>query len=137
MSKAIFMMLLAIVSSNAMAAEWKYVGKWAWLGKDDKSTVYADSDTISRAGNMVKMWVLFDHHKPEKLPGLLHFSLLDKQVMSMKIQFEFDCKIDQYRMLSGSFHTEHMGEGNLVRSDNIISKWAPLPHGSMWQAACL
>jgi len=60
---AIFMMLLAVVSNNAKA-DWVKVAH----NKKDGLTAYANTSTFfQKKGDMVKMWVLYDQRKAEKL----------------------------------------------------------------------
>ncbi len=58
MREAFFMMLLAVVCSNAEA-------DWVEVNRDEISTIYADPTTIRRAGDIVKMWSVFDYKKAE------------------------------------------------------------------------
>jgi hypothetical protein len=48
MRKLILILLLAVLSSSAMA-------EWIKVGANDNSTIYADPATIRKEGNMVKM----------------------------------------------------------------------------------
>ncbi len=50
------MLLPAFVNSSAMA-EWVEVGVNDFIG----STFYADTGTISKSGNKVRMWVMYDY----------------------------------------------------------------------------
>lgn len=68
---------LLAASGNAMA-EWVNVASY------NSTTLYVDSTTISKKGNMVKMWSLFDLEKSDTLEG--------QPYKSIKTQNEFDCK---------------------------------------------
>ena len=50
------MMLPAFVNSSAMA-EWVEVGVNDFI----ESTFYADTETISKSGNKVRMWFMYDY----------------------------------------------------------------------------
>jgi len=104
MRKAILILLLAVVSNSVMA-------EWVMLGTNDSgtTTVYADPSTISKNGDMVKMWSMIDFEKAVKLSD-------GKQFLSWKTQYEFDCKIKQSRMLAVSMHSENMGGGEVTNS---------------------
>lgn len=58
MHKAILMILLAVVSSSAVA-------EWVQFGGNETITIYVDPATIHKAGNMVKMWFLYDRRKAD------------------------------------------------------------------------
>ena len=55
MKKLLLILLLAVVTSSAMA-------EWVEFTEDDEETltVYADPDTIQKTGNIVKMWSLIN-----------------------------------------------------------------------------
>ena len=125
MRKPIATMLLAAVSSSAMA-------EWVQVSGTESNTVYADPATIHIAGNTVKMWNLFD---------LRTARLLDKQpYMSMKRQVEYDCKEERSRLLSFSGHSDNMAGGEVVFSDSDPHNWEPVSPGSgnetLWKIAC-
>lgn len=127
MRKVILMLLLAMVSSNAMA-------EWVTVGSGDSSTTYAAPVTISKAGNIVKMWWLDDFKKADTAAN-------GKAYLSMKGQDEFDCKGEQSRQLYFSFHSELMGGGEMVYNETLNRpKWYPVSRGSsdaaLWKIAC-
>lgn len=122
MRKVILMILLTIVSSNAMAG-------WVKIGEDKEQIGYADLASIYRDGNLVKMWRLFDGKPP--FPPLLR---------SIKSQDEYDCKKKQWRPLNVSWFSKNMGLGDLVGNYVEPTPWQPVPHDSidenMWKVAC-
>ncbi|MDD5300229.1 MAG: hypothetical protein PHD65_07020 [Gallionella sp.] len=127
MRKVILMALLVVASSSAMA-------EWVTVGSGDSSTTYADSATISKTGNIVKMWWLDDFKKADTAAN-------GKAYMSMKGQDEFDCKGEQSRQLYFSFHSELMGAGEMVYNETLNHpKWYPVSLGSagaaLWKIAC-
>jgi len=81
MHKAILIMLLAVVSSSAMA-EWVSLGE----SGDKTLTNYADPATIRKSGNRVKMWSLYD------------FKTVQVRFRSVRLQIEYDCKEEEYRV---------------------------------------
>jgi len=127
MNKLILAMLLAVVSSSAVA-EWVGAGS----SSDETVTAYADPATIRKAGNMVTMWVLFDYKTAQAGDG--------KEYLSAKMQSEYDCKEEQWRMPHASFHSGNMGEGVIVENASYPGKWSPVPPGSttetLWKIAC-
>lgn len=108
---------IPVVNNSAMK-DWVKVG----------DATYADPATIRKAGNKVKMWTLFDYQSAEK-------TIKDKSYMSLKSQYEYDCKEDQIRGLSRSMHSENMGGGNIIYRNAEPLAWlsAPLLGGS-WEA---
>lgn len=127
MRKVILMLLLAMVSSSAMA-------EWIMVDSGDTSTTYADPTTISKAGNIVKMWWLDDFKKADTAAN-------GKAYMSMKGQDEFDCKEEKSRQLHFSFYSELKGGGEMVYNEILKHpKWYPVSLGSagadLWKIAC-
>lgn len=114
MHKATLMMLLAVMSSSAVA-EWVPVVGNETVG----ATAYADPATIRKTGNKVKMWDLLDYKTAQGDAGM--------QYMSMKAQTEYDCKEEQSRPLYLSFHSENMGKGKVVDTYNNPSSLSDFP----------
>jgi len=125
MRKAILMMLLAVVSSSAMA-------KWVEIGNDKTITIYADPTTIQRVGNKVIMWEVGDFKAANKLGG--------RPFMSMRKQQEYDCKEKQIRTLNTILYSDGMGKGEVVHTDHKSRNWEPVSPGSygdfLWRTAC-
>lgn len=103
MRKVILMMLLATVSSSAMA-------EWVEAGSNGGSTSYANPATIQNSDTRVKMWRLKNYGLPKVFLG--------NTVMSDKEQNEYDCKAVQHRLLYVSFHSEKYGKGDVVFRDS-------------------
>ena len=126
LSPIILMILLALVSNSAAA-------DWVKVSENETTTTYADPATISKAGNMVKMWRLIDFRKAVSIAS-------DKPFMSSKGQDEYDCKEEQTRILALSFHSENMGGGEMVHSEANPSKWEPVHARSigetLWKFGC-
>lgn len=126
MRKAILMMLLAVVSSSAMA-------RWVKVAGNETNTTYADSATIRKAGNMAKMWSVFDYKTPVALDN-------GKRYMSTRAQFEYDCKEERMRPFAVSFHSKNMADGEVVYSAFDPGNWGPVPPGTvndtLWKIAC-
>ena len=128
MHKTILIMLLAVVSSSAMA-------EWVVIGTDEKTTYYVYSSSIRKSGNKVKMWVLFDYRMVRNdNPYILS--------KSAKSQQEYDCKEEKSRVLFYSHYTENMGQGDsrTVEKRILPADWDPIMPESMgesfWKYAC-
>lgn len=118
MRKVILMLLLAIVSSSAMA-------DWVAVDHNKYATGYANPATIIKDGNIVKMWTLVDCKRMTLFIGGSPF-------MSIKSQEEFDCKEKKLRTIVYALHSVNMGEGEAIFSDSNPGKWEPvLPDSKM------
>jgi hypothetical protein len=104
MRKIILMMLLAVVSSNAMA-------EWVAVGEDKIQTVYANPATIRKDENKVKFWGMFDFKKTQKDGGI--------KFLSFKTQFELDCKEESIREIATTWYSDNMGKGDVVPVPSI------------------
>ena len=126
MTKAILMVLLAVVSSCA-AAGWVKVG-----GGGGEYNVYADAATIHKAGNTARMWNILDYKSVRVLDG--------KRFLSSMMQYEYDCKAERGRLLYSSIRSQNMGKGDAILTDLFPHEWRSLPHGSvveeLWNYAC-
>lgn len=127
MSKTILMLLLAVVSSGAVA-------EWINVSTDESgSSIYADPATIQKVGNRVKMWVLFDYRKATLDAG--------DRIMSIRKHEEYDCKETQVRLLYISKHSGRFTEGKMVYLNDIPNnEWVPVAPDSiledLWKYAC-
>lgn len=135
MRKLTLMLLLSIVSGNAMAWVEEALENLHWVGvsSNDTSSEYSNPATIRKNGEMVKMWSLRDYKAAQVIR--------EGKVLSMKAQNEYDCKEEQYRGLAYSMYSGNMGTGLVVYFNNNDSdSWAPVTPGSvvevLWKAAC-
>jgi len=81
--------------SSTSFAEWTMVTKGV---KGD--TFYVDFERIRKHDGYVFYWRLFDYLKPDEYGDV-----------SEKNYVQVDCKLFRFKILSGSFHKEPMGEG--------------------------
>ena len=129
MRKVILMLLLAAVISSAIAEEWVAVS----YTDDGGVTVYADPSTLRKEGNIVSLWTLGDFKKAEQIGN-------SKHVMSLKEQYEYDCKEQQMRRIHAAKYSENMGRGKEIDSSPIHEGWQEVPPSSlneqMWRFAC-
>ena len=128
MRKAMLIMLLALVSNSA-AAEWTKVVNLP------AGSLYFDPATIRSDGNSARIGTLYDLNKTiiSKTNG--------KPYASQKVQYEFDCKEELWRMLEYSWYTGKMGEGQMVEYFSETYKLRPIPSGGavemLWKHACV
>lgn len=119
---------LLVLSSSPACAEWVLVS-----GDDEAGlTVYVDSDTIRRKGNLVTMWGLIDYKTMQIIAG--------DSLLSIRRQNEYDCAEVRTRMLAFTWFSGNMGSGQAVHSDSDEDKWKPVARDSvaeaLWKIAC-
>ena len=118
---------LLLLSSGPAYAEWVKVSS-----TDHGLTVYADPDSISRKGALVKMWSLYDFKTEQYVLGLM--------LLSSKGHIEYDCAQERFRGLAVAEFSGNMGKGTVVHTDSTEGKWIPLtPNGvdqALWTVAC-
>ncbi len=115
MKKLLLILILAVVSSSAMA-EWVKIGTTT-----DGRTYYADPTTIRKLGNKVKMWRLTDY-KLAKEPVA---------TLSIRAKEEYDCKEKRYRWLFMASYSEPMGRGAVDEIRNERSDWKLVSSGTI------
>lgn len=122
------MIMLLVLSSGPVYAAWMLTS-----GDDEAGmTVYVDSDTIRRNGNLAKMWQLFDYKTVQRVAG--------DSLLSMKRFNEFDCAEARTRTLGYTWFSGNMGNGNVVYSTTEVQQWEQVAPRSinqtLWKAAC-
>lgn len=126
MRKVLLVLLLAVVSSSALA-------EWVKVGGNGTDTLYADPTSIIKSSSMVKMRTLHDYKAAVKVAGAAAF-------LSSEVQEEYNCKENQSRTLFFSFHSRNMGKGKKVYSDPEPHTWEPVRLGTvreiLWKFAC-
>ena len=117
-------MLLAVVSSVAMAT------KWIEIYESKEAVVYADFSSMTRFDNKVKMWVLNDYKKVEYF--------FAEKALSWRNLSEYDCFRSRMRVLQHSVHSGNMGTGKVVNKTTKVMPWIPLFNRTKknWEYAC-
>ena len=126
MHKVILMILLAVVSSSAMA-------EWVEVAESEAGTfiAYAESATIQKTDNIVHMWVLIDYKTAQTNASKPYMSKLGIR--------KYDCKAKQYQADIKTLYSNNMGGGKHV---GIIGSrpWLPVSQGNttelLWKFAC-
>ena len=137
--KVFLTMLLALASGSA-AAQWEQwfvpksnLSEWVVANYDQAVTIYADTGTIRRTGDMAHMWDLTNFQTAKAVGG-------DKRALSFKKEQEYDCMKQQARILYISWHSENMGAGEILGSDRTAGSWRPVLLGTilerLWRTAC-
>ena len=124
----LLLIALLLLSSVPAYAEWVAIG-----GNEEAGvTVYADPDTISRKGDLAKMWELFDFMTTQNI-GVGLF-------MSRKDQREYNCTKERYRVLTFTQFSGNMGSGKVGYSNSDEQQWVPVePENTaqgLWKVAC-
>jgi hypothetical protein len=124
MKKILLTLMLAVLSSNAMA-EWDFALKSA----DGATSYYIQKDAILKYGNKAKMWVLVDHKKGIKIKLGKKRAIkinIRKKVFSYKAQFEYKCDEKHYRLLFKTTYSKNMGKGNVIDTFDEPDEWNPV-----------
>ena len=118
-----------LLSSGPAHAEWVEVG-----GKVEEGlTLYVELDTLSRSGDVVKMWELWDFKTSRTETKPPH--------MSVKSQREFDCIKKRGQLLALTAFSGNMGSGEVVySSSDFKDQEIPVEPGSVaeivWKLVC-
>ena len=127
MRSAIIIVLMTVACGSA-AADWIKVAE---LGA---GSIFVDPATIRRDGNVAAMGTLYHLKTPvlSKTNG--------QPYASQKLQSEYDCKDEQWRVITSSWHSKNMGEGKMVEYLADARKWENIPRESgvklLWELAC-
>jgi hypothetical protein len=101
------------------------------MGNELGTKIYTDSSTIRRRGDLAKMWSLFDSETTQELQG--------KRYLSFQQHSEYDCVEERTRILSATFFSGHMGNGDVVSTAGK-TEWYTVGPGSvnqwLWKIAC-
>jgi hypothetical protein len=116
MKKIIFTLLFStLVFSSPSYADWTAVGE-----NTNGTTYYVDFDRIRKHDGYVYFWELADYLKPTKYGDL-----------SAKMYKQVDCKAFRFKQLSGSYHTNPMGNGTPSTSGSAEDEWHYPPPNSI------
>ena len=110
MKKLLILLFSFLISFNSYG-EWVFVTS----DVDNVNFYYVDNESIIKNGRYLYYWELHDYGK----------SLLETQVlMSAKMYKEVDCQMKKFKVLSDSYYSNQMGNGNLVhQSDEADTEW--------------
>ena len=128
MKRVFFFIALLMLSSGPAYAELVAVAKTA-----DNATIYIDTETISRNGELVELWFIFDYKRPRRLDSDVYY-------LSMKRHYQYDCASEYSRLLATTFFLSNMGKGHVL--DDIVKedKWRDVPPDgagrTMMESAC-
>ena len=118
------------LSSVPAHAEWRPISHAEGAGG---FTIYGDPTTVSRKGDLVKMWVLYDFKFVQTIEG--------KSYLSATWQQQFDCSEQRSRNLAYTYYSNNMGHGNvMVAGDDEGNRWRQVAPRSaaaiLWHIVC-
>lgn len=127
MKKLLLTLVLCLLNNIVMA-------EWSAIATATGRIYYTNPNTIRKSSSKVKMWSLIDYNSAQHVYA-------DTKFLSQKSQQEYDCKEERRRTLYFSWHSENMGKGNVIYTDNKPdNKWSPVPPEStdeiLWKFAC-
>ena len=121
--------------------QWaKAPANWVLVGGGDSQggyVFYADPATITRTGDVVKMWSMYDY-KAAQVSRATRVEYL-----SLTGQNEYDCKNEKERRLYFRYHSGHVAGGAIVFTTAGLvppDQWDALSPrsaaASLWKIAC-
>jgi len=126
MKKLILAMLLAAVSTSAMA-------EWTRINVGDNGDDYVNYSSIRKTGNKVKMWSLKDWKTIHIIDG-------EKPYLSEANQFEYDCYAETSQILAWNNYSGNMGHGDATDAQSFRGDALPISPDSIgeikWKIAC-
>ena len=119
MEKMLLASLLAFLNTSVMA-------EWTKVIENSELILYADSATIRKNGDKLKIWTLKDFKNPQTNG--------EDNYRSAKTQIEYECNEEQFRSVAFVWFSENMGGGKVLSSDSDPNRpWRPLTPGSIGQ----
>ncbi len=116
MKNIVLTVLMAAMSTGAMA-------EWVEIGVNGKTTQYVDSSSIRAKGNTMTAWTLIDAKTPDRIDQ-------DEPHLSTKVQEEYNCPEEQFRVLAVSTHSKNMGQGRVIKFNINPTPWVAVPPDS-------
>lgn len=107
--------LACLLTTSALSA----IGEWTpvWQSNAKDAVYYMDYKTIRKDGNLRTMWLISDLSKRYK----------DGE-MSRRSRYVFDCKLERYKILAMSTHSESMATGEvLFNGGEDPAGWRAIP----------
>ena len=122
MKKLLLILMLAVVSSSAMAEWTKVVDAIATTEGSNYGThytVYSDVSSIRKSGNSVILWELYDYQTTQNEKNI-------KPYLSQEVRTEYDCPEERSRELYIAVFAKNMGEGKRLLTISNTTNWRAL-----------
>lgn len=113
MNRMLMVLILLMPTSTNVLAE-----KWIAVSKEDRYTIYIDTDSLHKGGKGTKAWTLWDYKDAQEIAGV-GFS-------SMKQLNEFNCNAPSLTIRHMESYSGHMGKGHTVRTFATPESWEPV-----------
>lgn len=118
--------------------------EWVAVERDYLSpglqTVYVDSDTMRREGNLVTVWQLIDFKWMQGNQGIGPLGYGPHRYFSTQTHKQFDCATQRVRLLAFTEFSHHMGAGTPARgyvdSENWLTVEPESINQAVWEVAC-
>lgn len=89
---------------------------WMEAGRSDDYVAYGDPSSVKRDGEIARMWSMFDYKTPQTgIPG--------KTYLSIRRQFEYDCKHGKARILTASPYAANQAKGPPLLTETNTYNW--------------
>jgi len=111
-------MRIALTLSLILAAAPAWA-EWVKVGRTDAAVHYVDPATVSKDGNLRRVWAMQD--LAEASP---------EGVMSIRALQEYDCAHESFRFLSVAAHSRPMARGEVVVEHDLRDAWNGRPPGT-------
>ena len=96
----------------------------------DDASVFIDRSTLTRTGDVVTVWSLWDHASDQ-------LNLFEEPYRSARLHSAYDCKDRTVRLIEIAEYQGSFGRGNLVRSYPAgDSEPRPIPPGTVGEDIC-
>ena len=107
--------------------------EWVVFEATPEATIYIDPSSIRREGDRAAMWALIDYPTPQP-------DKTGKQVLSDKLQYQYDCSGRQLSIIATSAHAGPMATGEIINVNPDPPELTAVPAGTtaekMWARAC-
>ena len=108
--------LIAVLTLNSGQAH----AEWVAVAQTSDATIYVDPEMIHSTEGIVKVPVIFDYKRRQRLDNELHY-------FSIKRLHEFECGSEWSRLLATTFFLGNMGKGHVVADSDKEDRWRIVP----------
>ena len=111
-------MRIALTLSLILAAAPAWA-EWVKVGRTVAAVHYVDPATVSRDGNLRRVWAMQDMVETS-----------DEGVRSIRALQEYDCADERFRYLSVAAHSRSMARGEVLAEHELRDRWSERPAGT-------
>ncbi len=118
------MLAISVILSTVISGE--VMAEWDRVYSNDKVVTYADTSSIRRKGNIVRLWSMFDFKAENTYTdGTVYLSVMRET--------EYNCKDNLQRMVAFTIHSGKMGKGRMIDSGTTPQDWKPVSRANIAQ----